>query len=187
MINNILPKKSERAKTNPKFLVVSHLVFYKGIQDLIVAVNLLPKHLLEGLSIDVFGDGPYREALLVLVNSHKLDSVFNFKGSSATLNATYKNYDYLIQPTHMECFSLSILESLAANIPVITTPVGGNKEVITNGKNGYIFKTKDSHALSLLLEAIVTGKQYIKENTRPLVETKFSITLMVENHFELLN
>ena len=32
----------------------------------------------------------------------------------------------------MECFSLSILESLAANIPVITTPVGGNLEVVTN-------------------------------------------------------
>ena len=48
----------------------------------------------------------------------------------------------MLQPTHMECFSLSILESFAANVPVITTNVGGNKEVIDEGENGYIFKAK---------------------------------------------
>jgi glycosyltransferase involved in cell wall biosynthesis len=37
----------------------------------------------------------------------------------------------------MECFSLSILESLSANVPVITTNVG-NEEVIINNKMVYI-------------------------------------------------
>jgi glycosyltransferase involved in cell wall biosynthesis len=53
-------------------------------------------------------------------------------GSTANLSELYCN-DYMVQPTHMECFSLSILESLSANVPVITTN-GGNEEVIINNK-----------------------------------------------------
>ncbi|WP_417238902.1 glycosyltransferase [Bizionia sp.] len=95
-------------------------------------------------------------------------------------------YDYLLQPTHMECFSLSILESLAANIPVITTPVGGNKEVITHGENGYLFKIEDVNSLSVLLKSVIKGEMNILGNTRNLVELKFSIDAMVNNHFQLL-
>ena len=186
LINEIVPKFNERTKTNPKFLVVSHLRFSKGIQDLIQAVSNLPVILKENLCIDVFGDGPYRKELHDLVTFYNLEGVFSFKGSSATLNTTYKNYDYMLQPTHMECFSLSILESLAANIPVITTPVGGNEEVISQNNNGFIFKTKDVQALTTLLELVITGKKYITANTRTLMEEQFSIDKMVQDHFNIL-
>jgi len=186
-IDDILPKTTERIKKNPKFLVVSHLRFSKGIQDLIKAVSALSSDLKKDLSIDVYGDGPYKKELHSLVASHQLASVFNFKGSSSTLSSTYQHYDYLLQPTHMECFSLSILESLAANIPVITTPVGGNEEVITHTENGYIFKAEDINALTVLLQSIITGEKSIKGNTRTLIENSFSIDLMVENHIKLLS
>lgn len=186
LLKDIVPKTSERAQSNPKFLVVSHLRFSKGIQDLIEAVALLPHVLKTDLIIDVYGDGPYKTALKALVSNFDLDSVFSFKGSVDNLPSLYKDYDYLLQPTHMECFSLSVLESLAANIPVITTPVGGNEEVITHGDNGYIFNTKKSEELAELLEAIITGKQTIVDTTRPLIENQFSIEKMVEGHLELL-
>ncbi|WP_158844246.1 glycosyltransferase family 4 protein [Algibacter sp. L1A34] len=186
LIQDIVPKTKERAKTNPKFLVVSHLRFSKGIQDLILAVKDLPETLKKDLSITVYGDGPYKKELLDLVAMHQLNSIFDFKGSSATLKAMYHYFDYMLQPTHMECFSLSILESLAANIPVITTPVGGNEEVIKNGENGYIFKTKDIKALTVLLEAVIRGEKSITNNTRVLIENKFSIGLMVANHLKTI-
>ncbi|MFD0835504.1 glycosyltransferase family 4 protein [Mariniflexile aquimaris] len=187
LIDNITPKTTERQKLRPRFLVVSHLRASKGIQDLIAAVNLLRDALKSVLKIDIYGDGPYKKDLLQLVTKYKLGSNFNFKGSQSNLNALYQHYDYLIQPTHMECFSLSILESLAANIPVITTPVGGNLEVITPNCNGFIFKTKDVKGLSELLAEIMEGKRYILGNTRTLIENKFSIDLMVENHLKLIN
>ncbi|WP_372758035.1 glycosyltransferase family 4 protein, partial [Mariniflexile sp.] len=187
LIDNIPPKTTERRKLNPRFLVVSHLRASKGIQDLIAAVNLLRDDLKSVLKIEIYGDGPYKKDLLQLVTKYKLGNNFNFKGSQSNLNAFYQHYDYLIQPTHMECFSLSILESLAANIPVITTPVGGNLEVITPNSNGFIFKTKDVKGLSELLTEIIEGKLCILGNTRSLIENKFSIDLMVKNHMKLLD
>lgn len=187
LIDEIIPKTTERSKVNPKFLVVSHLRESKGIQDLIQAVSLFTEDLKTDFEIHIYGDGPYKKELLKLINFYNLKSVFPFKGSQSNLNELYQNYDYLIQPTYMECFSLSILESLAANIPVITTPVGGNTEVISNNKNGFIFEVKDSKLLSSILESIIKGKKSIKGNTRTLIETRFSINIMVKNHLNLLN
>ena len=107
-------------------------------------------------------------------------------GSNANINSIYQEYDYMLQPTHMECFSLSILESLAANIPVITTPVGGNTEVVKNGFNGYIFETKSIEELSKLLKKLIKGELGIEGTTRPLIEKQFSINSMVRNHLNLL-
>ncbi|WP_339916379.1 glycosyltransferase family 4 protein [Yeosuana marina] len=186
LIDSIVPKTNERTKINPKFLVVSHLRESKGIQDLIEAIHLLSKALKANLKIDIYGDGPFKTELLHLVSKYHLESVFNFKGSQSNLKSLYQHYDYLIQPTHMECFSLSILESLAANIPVITTPVGGNTEVVNHNDNGFIFETKNTKELSVLLSEIIEGKRYITGNTRPLIENRFSIDNMVKNHLKLL-
>lgn len=186
LIDAIIAKTTKRRLLNPKFLVVSHLRESKGIQDLIQAVSFISEDLQEDLKIDVYGDGPYKNELLRLVSKLGLAAVFTFKGSQSNLKTLYQHYDYLIQPTHMECFSLSILESLAANIPVITTPVGGNTEVVTNTDNGFIFETKNIQALSKLLSELIEGKKYIVGNTKTLIEKRFSIDKMVKNHMKLL-
>jgi glycosyltransferase involved in cell wall biosynthesis len=187
LMDRIVPKTTERALMNPKFLVVSHLRESKGIQDLIRAVSLISENLKKDLNIDVYGDGPYKDTLFQLVKQNDIESVFNFKGSSSNIHELYQYYDYLIQPTHMECFSLSILESLSANVPVITTPVGGNIEVVRNNDNGFLYEAKDSKALSMLLTEILTGKKHIAEPTRALIENRFSIEGMVANHIKLIN
>ena len=186
LIDDIL-KKENGNSSNPSFLVASHLRKSKGIQDLIDAVALLSEGTKSAIAIDSYGDGPYKTALLEKVSEKKLEGNFNFKGSKSNLKNIFHDYDYMLQPTHMECFSLSILESLAANVPVITTNVGGNEEVITNTINGFIFPAKDVKALKELLEELVNGTKKIEVNTRNLIEEHFSLEKMVQNHFQLID
>jgi glycosyltransferase involved in cell wall biosynthesis len=178
--------RTGRKSSKPAFLVASHLVESKGVQDLIVAVSKLPPEILAEIKITVFGDGPYKDVLIACALTHHVSSNFRFMGSQPNLNAIYSEYDYMLQPTHMECFSLSILESLAANVPVITTNVGGNEEVIADGTNGYIFKAKDSNALASILEEVYLGTKRIDLNTRITIENNFSLEFMVNQHFALL-
>ncbi|GEC77385.1 glycosyltransferase family 4 protein [Flavobacterium aquatile] len=185
LIDDIL-KRNNRNFNNPSFLVASHLRKSKGIQDLIDAVALLSEGTKSTIAIDIYGDGPYKAALLEKIIEKKLEENFNFKGSKSNLKDIFHDYDYMLQPTHMECFSLSILESLAANVPVITTNVGGNEEVITNAMNGFIFPAKDVKALKELLEELVNGTKKIEVNTRNLIEEHFSLEKMVQNHFQLI-
>ncbi|MGL2966835.1 glycosyltransferase family 4 protein [Flavobacterium sp. XGLA_31] len=178
--------RTERNFENPTFLVASHLRESKGIQDLIDAVAMLTKDEQRKIKIDVYGEGPYASKLLEKVKVLQLEASFDFKGSVADLKDVFCQYDYMLQPTHMECFSLSILESLAANVPVITTNVGGNEEAITDGVNGYIFKAKDIVALKTILHQILANEIKIEANTRTLVEERFSLKTMVDNHFSLI-
>ncbi len=179
-------ERTNRSMLHPRFLTASHLRESKGIQDLIAAVALLPAEIKNTITIDLYGDGPYKSVLVEKMKQHDVVSCFTFMGSSPNLKALFSHYDYMLQPTHMECFSLSILESLAANVPVITTNVGGNEEVLVDGENGYIFQAKDVVALKDILEAIYLGHRRIETNTRTLVEDSFSLHSMVAHHLALV-
>ncbi|MFV8326003.1 glycosyltransferase family 4 protein [Flavobacterium sp. ZS1P14] len=179
-------ERNHRNIVSPLFLVASHLRESKGIQDLIVAVSLLPFEIKNEIKIDLYGDGPYKNDLIESIKQFNLQNCFTFMGSRPNLKQLFSNYDYMLQPTHMECFSLSILESLAANVPVITTNVGGNEEVIKDEENGYIFKAKDIYGLKDILEEVYLGHKKIESNTRVAVENCFSLTKMVANHLALV-
>jgi glycosyltransferase involved in cell wall biosynthesis len=178
--------RTKRKYFKPTFLVVSHLRESKGVQDLIAAVHLLPPTIKNELKIDIYGDGPYKNELVENIKHLHLENCFCFMGNKPNLKELYSNYDYMLQPTHMECFSLSILESLAANVPVITTNVGGNEEVIDNGVNGFIFDVKNTLELKGILENIYLGNLNINTNTRILIENYFSLMKMVNEHIQLI-
>lgn len=180
-------KQSEnRATYAPKFLVACHLRYSKGIQDLIDAVALLSKNILAQLQIDVYGEGENQTVLENKIKENNLLENFVFKGSVPNLHDIYFQYDYLLQPTHMECFSLAILESLSANVPVITTPVGGNEEVIKNGINGFILPVKNPQAWCDLISKLYQGEMKISGDTSELIATEFSIEKMVSKYIKLL-
>ncbi len=177
---SVFKKRTHEHKN--KFIVTSHLRFSKGIQDLLMAVYELPNELKSSIKIDIFGEGPYENELKALRAQLELTNSIHFKGSSAHLNELFSNYSYMIQPTYMECFSLSILESLASNVPVITTTVGGNLEVVNHLDNGFIFEPGNVSALGTILNGIIEGKLQISSETNALIEQEFNLEKMVENH-----
>lgn len=179
-------KRVNRAQSKPTFLVACHLRFSKGIQDLIEAVYLLPQEIKNTIRIDVYGEGEYQLELENRIKNKRLNENFIFIGSVSNLYDVYHEYDYLLQPTHMECFSLSILESLSANVPVATTPVGGNEEVIKNGVNGFILPVQNPQAWCDLISKLYQGEMKISEDTSELIAAEFSIEKMVSNYTKLL-
>jgi glycosyltransferase involved in cell wall biosynthesis len=178
-------EKREDLNTN-KFIVASHLRVSKGIQDLILALSFLDNNILKNVIIDVYGEGPYKSNLIALREKYKLQNVINFKGSSPILNHLFKDYRYMIQPTYMECFSLSILESLSANVPVITTTVGGNLEVVSDGENGFIYQAGDCKKLANILQDVIVGQIDIVKDTSLLISKEFYLEKMVDQHIKIL-
>ena len=52
--------------------------------------------------------------------------------------------DYYVQPSISEGFGLSVIEAMAAKIPVICTDAGGLRESVINNKTGIVVKKNDS-------------------------------------------
>ncbi|MBO2544288.1 glycosyltransferase family 4 protein [Salegentibacter sp. BDJ18] len=178
--------KQRKEENFGKMVVASHLRESKGLQDLIEAVYLLSKHHKELIEIDVFGEGPYENILKKQVEKYKLQQQIRFKGSTPHLSNLFQNYSYMLQPTYMECFSLSILESLAANVPVVTTTVGGNTEIIQDKINGFLFYPKHINSLAAILQNILCGSIAIDVNVSRLVRENYNLDEMVKNHINLL-
>ncbi len=185
-INVYKKQQFDRTELPIQFLVVSHLRESKGVQDLLAALQKIDRSLLEKIHIDIYGDGPYKQQLLDLQKEFSLEDITYFKGSSSKLNKLFHNYHYLIQPTYMECFSLSILESLASNVPVITTTIGGNIEIIDDMVNGFLFEPKDFSTLAEIIINLVTHKIAIRNNVNAKIEDKYTLEIMVANHLKLL-
>lgn len=186
IIDDIVPQ-NQRKTTKPRFLVASHLRESKGIQDLITAVAGLPEAIRQELVIDVYGDGPYRAKLETQIQDLNVSANFCLKGNHPNLKQVFQHYDYMIHPSYMECFSLAILESLAANVPVVTTSVGGNEEAVQHGENGYIFKPGAISTLQTYLKELWDGEKTICVNTRSQIASRFALEGMVSYHFKCLN
>lgn len=184
--DEILPKKIFDFSTAPKFLTSSHLRYSKGIQDLIEAVALLPNPIKLQMKIDIYGEGPYQPTLMQLTEERNVAHCFNFKGSVPDLKKVYREYDYLLHPSHEETFCFAVIEALTAKVVPITTVEGGNVlQLIENKKNGLLFHAKQIGELSALLEQVWEGKNRFDIDNMG-VQENFTINHMVANYVRLL-
>jgi len=60
------------------------------------------------------------------------------------LNAT----DAFVLPSLWEGMPLTLLEASATALPIVATDVGGNAEVVLEGKTGYLVPVRDTNALA---------------------------------------
>jgi len=87
-----------------------------------------------------------------------------------------------------EGFSHQILEAMTAGIPIITTAVGGNKEVIRQGENGFMVKYQDEFNLVEAIKSLWQNPELREEFKKEGKKTadKFSSEKMFEETVKVL-
>lgn len=129
---------------------VGRLVAEKGVRLLLEAMKDLC-----GASIHlvVAGEGPLSTEIeeCGLPNVHYLGRLDTPDVASLLMNA-----DVLCLPTRSEGFATTLLEASACGIPCIVPDVGGAKELISDGQNGYILEQVTAWDLSNML-LIISG------------------------------
>ena len=79
----------------------------------------------------------------------------------------------------------SILEAMAAGVPVVATDVGGNSEIIEHGANGFLVPLNDikrmaDHTMQVLIKG--PEREKITANARRTVRMRFDMARMVEDY-----
>ena len=139
----VIETKTElRARFGYEGFVVStagRLVPWKGIEALINAVGMLRA---EGVAItlEIIGDGYLRTHLEHHAHSVGADTYVHFLGKLPTqeLLERITASDVFVLNTSYEGMSHQLLEVIACGVPIVTTSVGGNVELITDGKEGLL-------------------------------------------------
>ena len=96
----------------------------------------------------------------------------------------------LVVPSLSEGLPRVILEAQALAKPVIASKVGGIPELITDGRNGFLFKVGDSNELAEKLRTLLNNKELAIEmgrRGRDLVGENFSNEKYLENYIQMIN
>jgi glycosyltransferase involved in cell wall biosynthesis len=108
------------------------------------------------------------------------------------LSAAYSAVDALVIPSREDNLPNTMLESLACGTPVISFPVGGIPEIITQGVNGLLADKVNSECLAKsILEFFRKeknfDKQYISEEARKFFSTQIQAKSFRELYQQLFN
>ena len=125
-----------------KFLVVSALTKRSGVLTAVKAIQQLRKsNLKASLSIYGKGDSSYVAELRSLIALQQLPVEFlNVSNLLRDLPAIYRRHDALLYTSEeAEPFSLTVLEAMAAGLPVVGTTLGGTRELLRHGENALAF------------------------------------------------
>lgn len=127
---------------------VGRLVPWKGF-DILIKVFAKLKKKTKDIKLFIVGSGPDLESLESLVEKEGVQDSVIFAGAvdHDALLRYIKASDIFVLNTSYEGLSHLVLETLAVGVPVITTHVGGNPEVITDNVNGFLVKPNDMSAL----------------------------------------
>ena len=91
----------------------------------------------------VTGDGEMREELEQYAKELGIKDMVEFRGWVKDLREIYSGLDIVALTSLNEGTPVSIIEAIAAARPVVTTDVGGVRDVVEDGRNGYLVGSGD--------------------------------------------
>jgi len=121
------------------------LVRLKGLTYLLHAAKKIQQKIPK-LHVLIVGDGPERSQIVDTAKS--LEIPVTFAGWVNDLRPYYSAMDVFILPSLTEGLPNALLESMAMQRPIIATNVGGNKDLIKDGVNGYLIPPQNADLLA---------------------------------------
>lgn len=133
----------------PTIVTVGRLVLPKDFRTLADAFRALAPGSFRAL---VVGDGPQRSYLTAIDGVELL-------GERDDVPALLAASDVFVLSSLSEAMPISILEAMAAGLPVVATAVGGIPEVVVDGETGFLVPAEDTGALTDALARLVADPE----------------------------
>lgn len=172
---NLIRKIKSEKSTFPSVCVISRLIEYKRIDDVILAIKILLKRY-KDIQLNIIGKGEQENDLKKLVRNLKLKNNIKFRGSikdyQKVLKILKSSWVYC-SASIVEGFGISNIEAIALNIPYVISNILINREV-TRGIGGLYFKPRESKVLAEKIDSLLKNKvlrEEIVQNNYRFIET----------------
>lgn len=183
--NTIIPKNYiERRKSNDivAFGAIGRLEYEKGLDVLLNAIPILKGY---DFKLYIVGDGSQKNKYIQMCKELNISDKVFFTGyvDNSEIEKIYEIIDVLVLPSRRETFGLVLLEAMQFGIPCIGSDVGGIPEIITDGKDGYLFTSGDYVDLANKMKSFISNKNLCSvmgKAARKKVVEKFDYEKMVK-------
>lgn len=159
----------------------------KGHRFLLDAVSVLIEKY-PNIRLFFVGGGGEQAGLAEYVAKAGLGDRVIFAGFRDDVAACMKACDLVVHPSLSEAFCQVLIETMSVGKPLISTDVGGAREVIEHGVTGTLVPAADSDALKQAVETAINDparKAAMAEAGQKFVRGRFTLERMIDEQYEL--
>ena len=174
-------------KTSP--LVIGTIAEWTSNKGLIYLLEAIKK--IKDKEFDVIligsGENPDKEKMTKFIEKHQLKNIHLIEFIPNAVNYL-KAFDIFILPSTKEGLPYTIIEAMAAEVPVIATNVGGIPEMIENNINGILIEPKNPDVIGEKILELINNPEKTQEITRKArqkAEEEFGLDKMIEKTKEI--
>lgn len=158
----------------------------KDLIGLVRAAKIVQGHLPDAL-FAIIGDGVERGRIEAEIKRLDLEKTVTLCGQRDRFGRYFSNhfklFDVYVCSSVKEGLPFSILEAMAAGLPIVSTNVGGIPEIITDNSTGLLVEQKNPQALADAIVRLLHDKKLaerLAHQAQQEVRAKFSLERMIE-------
>lgn len=187
--NIVFPAKTVHQNHKLNILYLANLQRSKGIEDVINAIIIVNGNRPEKVQLTVAGgwrEEEVKDNCIKLTVKFKLPVTFAGAVSGDDKLRLLSQADlFVFTPREPEGHPWSVIEAMAAGVPVITTDRGAITESIAHGINGFIVESHQPEAIALRIEQLIDDRELRTEmgikNRKDYLE-KYTENVMIEKY-----
>ncbi|GET37167.1 putative glycosyl transferase [Microseira wollei NIES-4236] len=164
----------------------------KGQQDLVRALSHLPQQHHTNIRCFIVGDRPnyYSRQLAKLAAElpSSLQRRLTIVPETADTARYYQAADIFVCTSRIESYPRVILEAMAYNLPIITTPVFGIKEQVRPGVNGIFYPPGNAAELASAIASLLNNKslrEQMAQNSRYVLQSLTTFDEMTQAYAQI--
>lgn len=129
-------------------------------------------------------DGGLIDRLHALSGIHP--DLFQLRGFTNDIAVLYQAVDALLLPSSKEGLPNVILEAMASGLPCVATDASGSRELIVNGRTGFLYQRNDVASLASAVRACLSPRAWeMGRAGRAMVEQRYSISVVTDGYVAL--
>lgn len=170
-----------------KFLMIARILYDKGYAEYVEAAKRIHTEYsdVEFLLLGQIDEEYPNHVPADVVKCDNDAGYIHYLGFTNDVRSVILSVDCIVHPTfYNEGMSRVLMEAMALQKPIITTDIPGCKEMVDEGKNGYLIKPKDITSLLVALRSFISlsdEEQLIMGyNGRKKVEQDFDVRKVIE-------
>jgi glycosyltransferase involved in cell wall biosynthesis len=189
---NLLRDKLNLPQRATIVIYTGRLVSYKGLPLLLKVWNKI-RCMHENVLLILAGTGGLdihncEEELRAYVKSADLDGHVLFTGAVQNVPEYLQASDLFVFPTENDAFPSSIVEAMACALPLVTTPVGAIKNIVTDQETGLLIQPGSAEQLFQALDVMLSNKglsSRFGEAARKSVQELYSTDIIAKKYLAL--
>jgi glycosyltransferase involved in cell wall biosynthesis len=174
-------------------IYTGRLVSYKGLPLLLLVwKDVAAQH--DNVYLLLVGPGSLdihncEAELRQYIQQEQLENSVRFTGAVRNVEAFLQAADIFAFPTNSEAFGISLVEAMACGLAVVSTAVGGLRDIVRDGQSALVVPPEDGDSLQEALDRLLADaalRQRLGIAARQTVEERYSTETVLQRYVQLI-